>query len=107
MTMHSSEQAAIEQTEVGKWTFFGACADPRTHDTFSVNIFQVVAKARGGKKKSKGVYRVSGLTSAPEQVYSDAQAICDELNKLPAQTGEARAKAVARAVMFKRRREQP
>lgn len=105
--MHTSEQEAIEQTEGGKWTYYGACGRPEDFITFSVNIFQVVAKARGGKKKGKGVYRVSGLTSAPEQVYSDAQAICDELNKLPVQIGEARAKAIARAVMFKRRRERP
>lgn len=112
--MHSSEQAAIEQTPVGQWTYFGACVyagwPQGEHEQVSVNIFQVVAKARGqGKKKSKGVYRVGGPSTERARILADAQAICDELNALSftldsSETWmDVQARRIAQAVMAERK----
>lgn len=70
--------------EQGKHDYSGSCAPGKTafhNNTFSVGIFRWVAKASGnGVKKSAVIVRVSGSTSAPENVYNKAREICAALD---------------------------
>lgn len=70
----------------GQWDFDGSCS-PKNHphgsnETFSVGIFQWVAKAHfgSGLKRAKAVARVKGYADRPEHVYDMAKRICDARN---------------------------
>lgn len=108
--MHKSEQAAIEATPVGKWTYYAwwfaqtnSALDAYGPDRLSVGIFQIVPKARKGKKRAKAIYRVAGPTSQRDHILTDAQAICDKLNELSPQIDRATAREYAHAVMAERK----
>ena len=63
----------------------GACAPggaaSGAYHTFSVGIFQWQPKAGGkGLKRSRVLTRIRGLIVKPEEVYHEAQEICDKLN---------------------------
>lgn len=75
----------------GLWDYDGACKpNPVTEQpvlggswqTFSVGVFQWVAKSRGtGVKRGKVVKRISGPVSDPASVYAKAEAFCVEKEK--------------------------
>lgn len=73
--------------QAGQWDWDGSC---KPHggvvgwpgmQTFSVGIFQWVAKSSGkGVKRSKTVERIKGPVSRAEEIYAKARARCAELN---------------------------
>jgi hypothetical protein len=64
--------------------FSGACEPGRAHgvhQTFSLGVFQWVAKAGGkGLKKSSVKVRVSGSVYEAERVREAARKVCNELD---------------------------
>jgi len=70
--------------EAGKHGFSGACrpgSGHASHGTFSVGVFEWVAKAGGrGVKKSAVKVRVSGSTGHPERVDARAAEIAAALD---------------------------
>jgi hypothetical protein len=76
-----------DKMEAGKHDFDGSCAPLGKEafsgqKTFSVGIFQWLAKSRGkGLKRSAVKVRVGGLISDPEKVYARARMIVDELDR--------------------------
>jgi len=78
----SPERAkVIEATPVGNYAFFGECAnDTRFHyETFSLGIFQVVAKRSGGKRARTVFFRVKGW-SGEQKAQQCAEYIVTQLN---------------------------
>ncbi len=69
----------------GMWDYDGAYDPNKPHafhsETFSVGVFQWVKRASGkGLKRTAVVKRIRGSVSNPEEVYSEAQKCCDQLN---------------------------
>ena len=90
---------------LGEWDYDGACrpyesgigTDNCYIHTFSLGIFQWIAKVRGGLKRGKVFRRFSGPVRDPGSVYRPAQAYIDKLNALErfARTAEDRQGAMA------------
>lgn len=70
------------------WDYDGSCAPTPslsrcTQLTFSVGVFQWLPKSsRKGLKRGKVVRRISGYTSDPEPVYTEARAECARRTQL-------------------------
>jgi len=72
----------VKKPKAGDWDFDGSCrpgSGLMSCNTFSVGIFQWVAKSnKNGIKRSAVVKRIRGFTSNPQKVYSEAKNYINE-----------------------------
>jgi hypothetical protein len=79
--------ARKDRKQEGKHDWRGSCSPENSIgafrcSTFSVGIFQWVAKSGGkGLKRSAVLYRIKGYSSNPEAVYARAEFVCDMMDR--------------------------